>query len=114
PGEPDRDRALRDRRLLAHARPEVRVRAAQPLGDGARDRLDLALEPLVDDERAAGGGGDELDRAVVVRRAEAAGDEQQVGAQTVRDRLPQLGGAVADDRDRARLEPERDRLASVE
>src|SRR5581483_5007126 len=47
-------------------------------------------------------------------RAEAAGDEQQVGAQTVPDRLPQLGGAVADDRDRARLEPERDRLASVE
>ena len=39
---------------------------------------DLALELLVEDERPAGDARHELDGAVVVRRAEPAGDEAQV------------------------------------
>src|SRR5439155_9981805 len=57
----------------------------------------------------------QLDRAVVVRRPEATGDEQQVGlAQPDRERLRELFGAVADDRDPGRLEAEAHQLGGEE
>ena len=84
PGETERDRALRERRLLAHARLEVGVRPVQPLGDHARDGADLLVQPVVEHELPAGDPRDELDRAVVVRRPEPAGDEAEVGAQRPR------------------------------
>ncbi len=43
-GEPERQRALRPRRLLAHAGREVHVRPAEPVRDRSRDRADLLLE----------------------------------------------------------------------
>ena len=45
-GDPDDQRALRQRRLLAHALGEVGVRPLEPLGDRPGDRLDLRLQPL--------------------------------------------------------------------
>ena len=66
-GDPDNERTLRDRRLLAHAVLEVRVRPPQTLGDHARDALDLRLEPCVLHEPDAGRARDQLDGAVVVR-----------------------------------------------
>ncbi len=66
------------------------------------------------DERHAGRARDELDGAVVVGRAEAAGDEAHVGAHPLPQRLLELRGRVADDRDPRRLEPEPQRLAGVE
>ena len=68
----------------------------------------------IDDELAAGGGGEELDRAVVVRRTEPAGDHEQVGVEPFVERGPQLVGTVADDRDPCRLETEPDELACQE
>ena len=49
---------------------------------------------------------DELDRAVVVRRPEPAGDDAQVGAQTLGERVGQLVLAVADDDDARGLDPQ--------
>ena len=58
---------------------------------------------------------DELDRAVVVRRPEPAGDEHRVGAvERVAERRLELLRRVADDRDARRLEPEPQRLAREE
>ena len=55
---------------------------------------------------------DELDRAVVVRRPEPAGDEHRVGVcQRVAEHSLELRGRVADDRDARRLEPESQGLA---
>ena len=105
-GEPERDRAFGKRRLLAHAGRELRVRAAEPLGDWARDRSDLALERLVEDERAARDARDELDRAVVVRRAETARDEAEIGLEALRECALEILDAIADDRDTSRVEPE--------
>ena len=109
PGEAERDGALRQRRLLRRRRPRSRrtagrSRSAMP----ARDRLDLRLERLVDDERAAR------------RRARAArpcGRRASGRARPRRRRgrrasprasaASSSSGAVADDRDPRRLEPER-------
>ena len=99
-------RALGQGRLLADAGREVRVRPPQALGDHPRDRLDLALEPLVDDELLPGHARDHLDRSVVVRRAEAAGDEAEVRLEPLPERLLEILRAVADDRDPLGVEPE--------
>ena len=71
PARPSDDRTFRDRGLLADALREVRVRALEPLGDAAREGLDLGRELLVDDEWPTGHLGHELHRPVVVRRDRA-------------------------------------------
>ena len=106
----ERDRALRHGRLLADALVEVRVRAAQPLGDRARDAVDLRQERLVDAQRPPRRRRDELDRPVVVRRPEPAGGDEQVRVEPGRERRAQLVRVVPDDRDPHRLEAERERL----
>jgi hypothetical protein len=68
----DRERPFRQRRLLAHAGLEVRVRPAQALRDGPRHRFDLRLELFVDAQRTSGHASEELYRAIVVRRPEPA------------------------------------------
>ena len=112
--EPERDRALGQRRLLAHARLEVRVRPLQPLRDRTRDLADLGPQRLVDVQRQAGGARDELHGAVVVRRAEAARDDAEVRLQPYVERGLELPLVVADDRDRRGLEPEAHELAREE
>ena len=112
--EPERDRALGKRRLLAHAGRELRIRAAEPLGDRTRDGSDLPLEGLVEDERAAGDASDELDRAVVVRRAETARDEAEIGLEALRERTLEILDAVAHDRDTSRVESETNDLRREE
>ena len=110
----ERDRVRRKGRLLAHAVLEVGVRPLQPLGDHPRDRPDLLVQALVEHELAARSLRDELDRPVVVRRPEPAGDEAEVGAEAFPQRRLQLVGTVADDRDPRRLEAERERLCGEE
>ena len=114
PGEPERERAVRDRRLLRHAGGEIGVVALQPHGCRARDLLDLSLELRVDVQADAERLRHHLDRAVVVRRAEPAGHEARVGGEALPERLLELLGRVADDRDPRRLEAEAERLAREE
>ena len=109
-----RDGRDRTRRLLRHPGREVAIRPAQPLRDRARDRLDLPLERLVDDELEPRRAREKLHGAVVVRRAEAAGDEARVGLQTLAQHRLELGGGVPDDRDPGRLEPVAQRLGGEE
>ena len=99
PARPSERAETGTRRLLRHARREVRVRPPEPLRDRARDRLDLPLERLVDDELEPRRTRDELHGSVVVGRAEPAGDEARVGLQTLAQHGLELGGGVADDRD---------------
>jgi hypothetical protein len=113
-GESERDGGLRARRLLRDAGGEVRIRPPQTLRDVARDRLDLALERLVDDELEPGGARSELDGAVVVGRAEAAGDETRVRREAFPQDGFQLGRRVADDRDPGGLEAVLQRLGGQE
>ena len=113
-GEAERDRAVRDRRLLRHAGAEVGVGAPQALRRGARDRLDLPLELRVDVKADAEPPRHHLHGAVVVGRAEAAGDEAGVRLQAVPQCLGELVRGVADDRDPRGLEPEAQRLAGEE
>ena len=101
---------------LRHARREVGVRPPQALGDRARDLLDLRARARR--RRAAARPAtsrDQLDRAVVVGRARG---HPRRGRGRRRQRLRaarlELVGAVADDRDPRRLEPERERLAREE
>src|SRR5205085_6464547 len=102
------------RRLLAHARLEVGVRPAQALGDPPRHAADLPLERVVHRQLPSGDPGEDFDRTVVVRRAEAAGDDAEVGAEAFSERRLELVRPVADDRDPRRLEPEPKRLAGEE
>ncbi len=101
-------------RLLAHALGEIRIRAAHPLGEAPRDLLDLAREPGVDGESSFRHAGDELDRPVVVRRPEAAGDEADVCLERARQRGLELVGVVADDRDLRGLQAQQERLTGIE
>ena len=64
------------------------------------------LEPAIDAERCAGDACDELDRAVVVRRPQAAGDEADVCLAPRPQRRLELDGIVADDGDPRRRETE--------
>ena len=61
-----------------------------------------------------GNPGDELDRAVVVRRAEAAGDEADVRLEALAQCRLELVRVVADDRNPDGLQPEQERLPGVE
>jgi len=78
----------------------------EPRRDRARDPLDLLPEPFVDVQRQARCACEELDRAVVVRRAEAAGDDAEVCAQALGERALELRFVVTDDRDGRGLEAE--------
>ena len=92
---------------FVHARCKVGVRPAQALRERARDLpRSAARGRRSTTQRHAGGLGDELDRAVVVGRAEPARDEHQVSREPLREGRPQLVGPVADDRDPLRLEAE--------
>ena len=74
---------------FAHARLEVRVRAlAAALRRRARSARSRASQPLVDVQRQPRGARDELDRAVVVRRPEAARDDAEVRAAALREARP--------------------------
>ena len=72
PGEPERDAAFRERRLLADSGQEVPEGSLEAFGDTARKRLDLGRELLVAAERTSGGGRQELGGTVVVGRAQPA------------------------------------------
>src|SRR5205807_1978408 len=111
PGQTERRRARGQRGLLADTCLEVGVRPPQPLRDPPGDVADLALERLVDDELAAGRPREELDRPVVMRRAEPARDDAEIGSQPFAEGSLQLLRPVADDRDPRRLEAEAKRLA---
>ena len=110
----ERHGSPRQRRLLAHARREIGVRAPHPLCEPARDLLDLGLERGIDLELAARDARDELDRPVVVRRPEPTRDEADVGLEAFSQGSFQIGGVVADDRNPDRLEPEPERLLGIE
>ena len=113
-GQPERRRALRQRRLLRHPGREVGVVALQPLRRRARHRFDLPLQILVHAKPDARCARHHLDRPVVVRRPEAAGDEARVRFEPGTKRGLQLGRSVADDRDPRRLEAQPQRLAGEE
>ena len=106
PGDADHVGAVGDRRLLRDAGREVGVRPAETLGDRARHRLDLRLEPAIDAERCARDACDELDRPVVVRRPQAAGDEADVCLAPRPESRLEIDGVVPDDHDPLRREPE--------
>ena len=101
-------------RLLRHAGLEVGIRALQPLGGHPGDGLDLALELLVDVEADPERLRDELDRPVVVSRAEPTRDEAGVGGECLPQRGLQLLGPVPDDCDPCGLEAEPERLTGEE
>ena len=78
-------------------------------------RADLLVQIFVEAQLHPGGARDELDRAVVVCRAEPAGDHAEVGAcQPLGQRLHQLLFAVPHDRDPRRLDPQPQQLAGEE
>ena len=72
---------------LLHAGFEVDVGTPEPLGERAGDAADLRVQLLVEPQPDARGSRDELDGAVVVRRAEAAGDDAEVGVRSLRRAL---------------------------
>src|SRR4029453_16258175 len=105
-GEPERDRALRKGRLLPDADRELGVRPFQAVGDHLRDLPDLELKSLVHDELAARGLRDQLDRPIVVRRAEPARHEAEIPSQPICEGAPEGRGTGSDDRYPPRVEPE--------
>ena len=85
---------------MLHACLEVDVGPPEPLGERAGDAADLRVQLLVEPKTDACGASDELDGAVVVRRAEPAGDDAEVGVAIPSASAPrQLVLPVADDRD---------------
>ena len=113
-GDPDHHGARRERRLLADALGEVRIGTPQALRNAARDGLDLGLERATDGQLTAGRARQELDRAIVVRRPEAARDRAEIGAEPLTQRRLELGRIIPDDLDTRRLEPEPQQLAGQE
>jgi hypothetical protein len=79
-----------------------------------RDASDLGLQRLVDHELATRRLRDQLDRAVVVRGAEPAGDKAELGGEPLGEGGLELVGTVADDGDPGRLEPELERPSGEE
>ena len=73
---PHPDGAVRQHRLLRHAFGEVAPRPVQPRRDPARQLLDRLAQRLLEVQPDARGTCEQLDRAVVVGRAEPAGDHQ--------------------------------------
>src|SRR5439155_8787156 len=112
--EAERDRARRKNGLLGHALLEVRVGTPEPVGDALRDRLDLSAQVFAQLELDSCGACDQLDGAIVVRGAEAAGGHAEVGVEARAERRLELLLPVPDDQEARRLEPERERLAREE
>ncbi len=83
-----------------------RRRAAGAVPRRARQRLDLRRELLVDDERPPDRGREQLDGAVVVGRAQAAGGDAEIRLEPRLQSAAQLVRPVADDDHALRLEPE--------
>src|SRR5207253_10724580 len=104
------ERALGESRLLPHPGLEVGVRTAHALGEPPRDVADLTMEVVVEPELEPSRTRHELDRAIVVRRAEPSRHDAEIGAEAVSQRILQLVRAVADDLDPCRLEPEPEHL----
>ena len=104
PGQAECRGPLREGRLLLHPRLEVRVRPPQALCDPAGERLDLAPERLVYDERPPGHPGEHLDRAVVVRGAQAAREDAEVRGEPLAQSGFELRRVVPDDEQAGRLE----------
>ena len=75
-----------------------------------RHAADLLHQLFVDHQRPACSASNELDRAIVVRRPEAPGDEAEIGAQRLSERMVEVVDAVTDDPDRRRLQAEMDDL----
>ena len=86
----------------------------QALSDHPRDRLDVRRQLLIHPQPPPGRPRDHLHCAVVVGRAEAAGDEAEIGREPLPERALEVLGAVADDRDPLGLEPEPQGLRSEE
>src|SRR5262249_32763364 len=105
-GEPERERAFGQRRLLPDARGAVGVRAAEPAGERARAALDRGFELVVDGQRPPRDTGHELDRAVVVRRTEPARDETEIGRERLAERGLEVVRRVSHDGDAPWLEPQ--------
>ena len=81
PGEPERVRALRNRRLLADARSRSRRTAGPSRSrEPARDLADLRVQSVVEPKPHSRRARDELDGAVVVRRAEPTRDDAEVAS----------------------------------
>jgi hypothetical protein len=114
PRQAERASSLRERRLLADAGLELLIRAPEALGEPSHHRLDLPLELRVDGEVTAGSASKQLDRAVVVRRSEPAGGDDQVEGESVAKRCLKLLRPVADDADPLRLDAARRELAREE
>ena len=110
PGEPERDGAFRSSRLFAHARGKGVERPAEPFRDRARDGADLVLELFVEHQRPPGGPRHNLDRAIVVRRPEAPGDDAEISVQRFSERMLEIVDAVTDDPNRPWLKAETDDL----
>jgi hypothetical protein len=109
-GETERERTLRNRRLLAHTLLEVDVRPSHALRKASGDVADLTLQGVVEAKPDSGGTRDELDGAIVVRRTEPPGDDAQIGAQPLRERSLELVLAVAHDDDARRLDAQPQQL----
>src|SRR5262249_52992767 len=102
--EADDEGALGERRLLVDPGPVLDTGAAG----------DLRRECLVEVEFASARAREELDRAVVVGRAEPARADEEVVAEPVADRRLELRRRVADDPDLRRLDPVREQRAREE
>jgi hypothetical protein len=76
------------------------------------NRLDLPLELGIDHQLAAGHARQRLDRAIVVRRPETAGDEAEIRLDACPQGVLQLCRSVPDDDDPRRTNAQRDKLAS--
>ena len=114
PGQPEHGRPLRNARLLAHARLEVVVDAADVAGIAPADEVDRPHQPSVELEPAPGRLGQQLDRSVVMGRAEPARDHAEVGAQPLGDRRLEQLRIVTDDGDAPTDDAEPCQLASQE
>jgi len=85
---------------------EVGVRAVQARRDVTRDLLDLRGELLVGVKRHVRRSREQLDRAVVVGRAEPARDDKQLVRETFAERRFEIGRLVTDNCDARRVDAE--------
>ena len=76
----------------------------EPFRVSTRDALDLPLELGIDRQLPAGHTSQRLDRAIVVRGAEPAGDDAEIGLEAHAQSVPQLLRPVADDDDSRRID----------
>ena len=117
---PERSRQARARSRRPAGSPACArlLRSRCTAGAGARkragDAFDLPLEPSSRTSSTPAARAHGLDGPVVVRRAEAARDEAQVGREALGQRGPQLVRPIADDDDPRGLEAETQRLLGKE